>query len=179
MYLTVMLKILSNKGALRLLKDDRGSIMMIVLLLLSLLTVLGLSSSKTTWIEMSVSNNQTVHKQNFYQAEAAISEGMQNMEDTDLENNPPAWMQPLGSGVLTTGAGGTEVADVYTDATWTANSQVSQSIAAAQMMSAYRGIAPGSSLGLGSSRIHVYDVYGRSQQNNGLAIIKMSYRKAF
>lgn len=170
------------------LDNQQGSIMLIVLLILSLLTVIGLSSSKTTWIEMGVSNNQTIHKLNFYQAEAAISEGMQNLEDTDLENNPPFWIQPLGSGILTTGPAGTEGADVYTDAIWDQdadadgvpdNSQVSQSFATAQMMGAYRGLAPGSSVSLGASRIHVYDVYGKSQQNNGLSIIKMSYRKAY
>lgn len=171
----------NRKGfPLRYLRNEQGSIMLIVLLIMSLLTVIGLASSKTTIIEMQISNNQTIHKQNFYQAEAAIGEGMQIMQDIpDLSSNPPAWMQPLGSAILTTGPAGTEVADVYSDAIWTANSQASQSLATAEMMSAYRGIAPGSSLDLGGSTIHVYDVYGRSQQNNGLAIIKMAYRKAF
>ena len=162
-------------------KNESGSILLIVMLVLSLMTVIGLSMSKTSIMEMRVSNNQTIYKQNFYQTEAAIGEGMQELEDTDLFNNPPGWMQSLGSPILTTGPAGTEAADVRNDVIWNnpANSQPSATFATAQMMSAYRGVVPGSSLDLGASTIHAYDVYGRSQQNNGLAIIKMAYRKAF
>lgn len=160
-------------------QDESGSIMLMVLLILSLVTVLGLSSSKTTWIEMNISNNQTVHKLNFYQAEGAINEGMQILEDTDLKNNTFAWVQPKESTLLTPGDNGNEVVNVYSDDIWDDNSQGSQSLPTAQMMSAYRGTAPGYSLTTGQSTVYLYDVYGRSQQNNGLSIIKMSYRKAY
>ncbi len=175
------------KNLSRQLNNDRGSIMLMTLLILSLMTILGLSASKTTLFEMQISTNQTAYKQNFYGAEAAIGEGMQILQDTDLENNAPVWVQPFGAGILTTGFGGTEVADVYTDAIWVANAQNAQAppsldplpAVPPQIMSAYRGIAPGSSLDLGATRIHSYDVYGRDRQNNGLAIIKMAYRKAY
>ena len=167
----------------RCLNDEGGSIMLVTLLILSLVTILGLSASKTTLFEMQISNNQTVYKQNFYGAEAVIGEGMQILQDTDLEVNTPAWVQPFGAALLSPA---TEAADVYLEVTWVApNSQDSVAIVPAppalplQMMSAYRGIAPGSSLDLGATRIHSYDVYGRDRQNNGLAIIKMAYRKAY
>ncbi len=163
-----------------LLGNKRGSVMVIVLLILSLLTIIGVASTRTTVIEMQIANNQTVHKINFYRAEGVISEGMQIMEDADLENNPPDWILPYGSVLLTTGAAGTEEDDVYDDAVWTAaDSEPSVAFPSAEVMSAYRGIAAGNSLSLGSPRIHVYDVYGRSQQNNGQSVIKMSFRKAY
>lgn len=175
------LKKCSRYHLLKPLGYENGSVLLIVMLVLSLMTVIGLSMSKTSIIEMRISNNQTIYKQNFYQTEAAIGEGMQELEETDLYANPPGWMQPLGSPILTTGVAGTELVDVYSDLIWNnpANSQPSASFPAAQMMSAYRGVVPGGSLDLGASTIHAYDVYGRSRQNNGLAIIKMAYRKAF
>ncbi len=159
------------------LNNERGSIMLVTLLILSLMTILGLSASKSTITEMQISNNQMVYRQNFYDAEGAINEGMQMLEDTDLENATPGWVRPFGSVALSPA---TEAADVYIDATWTPPlGQASVAIPSADLMSAYRGVVPGGSLDLGGSTIYAYDVYGRDQSNNGMAVIKMAYRKAY
>jgi hypothetical protein len=115
---------------------------------------------------------------NFYTAEAAIHEGMQTLEDADLTSNVPAWvvMDPDTAGILTDA---TEETDLFTDAVWTGNGQVAIISNDAEMLSAFRGVTSGSSTKLGGSRLYSYDVYGRSQQNTGQSIIKMSYKKAY
>lgn len=173
---------------------ERGSIMVIVLLILSLLTVLGLSSSKTSFTELQISSNQSIYKQNFLQADAAMNEGMQIFANlgADMGNTPPAWMLPATTALLpaVTSAAlqNNEYAAVSNDVTWNQdidgtpgpdNSFTSQSFANAQVMAVHRGIAPGSNLVLGSSRMHIFEFYGRSQQNNGTVILKAGYRQPY
>lgn len=176
------------------LKNDRGSIMLVVLLILSLVTVLGMASSKTTFIEMQISSNQEIYKDNFFQADGAINEGTQvfaNIGD-DMANTPPAWMQQqttlLLPPVTDSASQANEAAAVVNDAIWNQdantdgvldNTYSSVAFPGAQVMSVHRGIAPGSSLDVGSARLHIFEFYSRSQLNNGNVILKAGYRQPF
>jgi Tfp pilus assembly protein PilX len=53
-------------------KNEQGSILVIALLILTLLTLIGISASNTTQIEMQISRNDRQHKAIFYAAEAGI-----------------------------------------------------------------------------------------------------------
>ncbi len=166
--------------------NQKGSVMFIVLLILTLITMIGLTMSKTTFFEMQISSFHTIYKQNFAQADGAIREMSQNVAIIpDLSGAPPAWLLPISTPLLPAvndAAGLTnEVQNVRNDATWTGagNSTVSAAFPQARTIAVHRGIAPGSSLALGSQRIHVFDLYGRSQQNNGEVIIKTVYRDSY
>lgn len=56
---------------LRTIIDEKGSIMIVALLILLLLTVIGISATTTTITEIQIAGNEKVHKIAFYAAEAA------------------------------------------------------------------------------------------------------------
>ena len=173
------------------LNNEQGFVLVASLMMLMILLVIGIAATNTTTIELQISGNDKLAKQTFYQAEGVVAEAVRmitndsssNLEDPTLF----PWLQldPVGAGILTTGAGGTELADVYSDAFWTANGATSLLPVAGtqtlEMVGAFRGLAPGGSLDLGASRLHDYAIYGRSRnpQTNSLVIVKEGLRVPF
>ena len=156
--------------------NEQGFVLIASLMMLMVLMVIGIDATNTTTIELQISGNDKLAKQVFYQAEGAVAEAVRiigNDSSSALEESgataPYQWLQrnPVGTGILT----GSELNDVHGDAIWGSTT--------GRMAGASRGIAPGGSLDLGSSRMHLYDIYGRSQQNNALAIIKVGCRVPF
>ncbi len=175
------------------LNNQQGFVLVASLMMLMILLVIGIAATNTTTIELQISGNDKLAKQTFYQAEGVVAEAVRVIIN-DVESNSAAnlegstpfgwlYLDPAGDGILTTGAGGTELTDVYSDAFWGMNGgDSSLPVVGSQvleMLGAFRGIAPGGSLDLGSSRLHDYDIYGRSRQNNSLAIIKEGLRIPF
>jgi len=54
------------------LKDETGSVMVIALLMLALLTIIGISSSTTSQIEIQIAGNDRFHKIAFYNADSGV-----------------------------------------------------------------------------------------------------------
>ena len=52
-------------------KKEEGSIMVVALLILVLLTIIGLAATNTSKIELNISGNEKLHKMAFYAAEAS------------------------------------------------------------------------------------------------------------
>lgn len=57
---------------MKLLVKEQGSVMIIALLMLSLLTIIGISAAKTAGIETQIAANEKFHKIAFYNAESGI-----------------------------------------------------------------------------------------------------------
>jgi len=178
------------KKILKITNNEQGFVLVASLMMLMILLVIGIAATNTTTIELQISGNDKLAKQTFYKAEGVAAEAVRiiandsspALEDTVLY--PWLYRDPVTAGILTTGAGGTESTDVYSNVTfWAANGAPSAlPVTGSQelhMMGAFRGIAPGGSLDLGSSRLHDYDIYGRCQQNNSLVIIKQACRIPF
>jgi len=171
--------------------NEQGFVLIAALMMLLVLMIIGIAATNTTTIELQISGNDKLSKQVFYQAESVVSEAVRiitNDSSSNLEDpNFFTWLHldPGGSSppILTLGSAGTEQADVRNDSFWTTNGAASllpvTGSQTLRMAGASRGIAPGGSLDLGSSRIHLYDVYGRSRQHNALAIIKVGCRVPF
>lgn len=51
--------------------DEKGSVLVIALVMLALLTTLGIMSTNTTSIDLQIAQNERIHRQNFNMAEAA------------------------------------------------------------------------------------------------------------
>ena len=52
-------------------KKEEGSVLVVALLILVLLTIIGLAATNTSKIELNISGNEKLHKMAFYAAEAA------------------------------------------------------------------------------------------------------------
>lgn len=155
-----------------LLNNEDGSVIVIAMIMMVLLTLLGISATMTSNIEIQIAGNDMIYKQNLYMAEAGAMEAAQNLENIDLETNSPPWL----IGTVD------EDIDIPDEDFWNDNSQQSSDPNLqnnTRMLAVSEGIPDRSSLDMSRSRVHSYAVYGRCSQNRGLVLIKVGYRKAF
>jgi hypothetical protein len=156
------------------LKNEEGSILIVALIVLVLLTLLGIFATRTTEVEIQIARNDMRYKRNVYSAEAVAMEAAQNIKDTDdLDTAILAWLH---------GMGGVVRANVLDDAYWDANSQQSTVDANTRYMAVVEGIAEQTSLDMTKSRIHMYAIYGRrlntANTNEGRSIVNVGVKKA-
>ena len=154
-----------------LLRDENGSVMIIGLVMLMLLTLLGISATTTSTIEIRIAGNEIEYKRNLYLAEAAALEFAQEMQDDpDLGNNPE--IKALDS---------VTPDNIRDDTHWdgAGNSYQSDVDSKARYIPVFEGLAPGASLDMTKSTVNAYTIYGRSKENNAVAIVEIGYRRAF
>ena len=158
------------------LNNEDGSVLVVALIMLVLLTLIGISATTTSMIETRISGNERVYKRNLYAAEAASMHCAQDLEErTDLKADTSilSWLHDIG------------VVDYsyIRNAAWD-NTDSAQSIDGNTRFLAgsdgLAGGAQGTSLDMTKSNVHAYSIYGRCRPpNSGPAIIEIGYRKAF
>ena len=160
------------------LKNEDGSILVVALIMLVLLTLIGISATETSRMDIQIAGNEMVYKQNFYQADAAVMQAMQTMENSDLEASPPSWLATTPMAIID--------ADIRTAANWNTatgfpngTKPAAAAVPGTLMVSVFQGIETGGSLDMGRSRIYAYRVFGRSNTNYGQVTILAGYRKPF
>ena len=151
--------------------NETGSVLLISVLILLLLTVLGVSAMNMTQTEYQITQNYQIYNKNLYNADAAVREASQRFENV--------------SGHLTNGKFGSINDDDATvdsnatqSSTWSSNA-ISASISDGRYMWCPRKVSAGKSLSLAKSTPHDYFLYGRGEANDGEVIVKIGYRKAF
>ena len=145
--------------------------MVIGLVMLMLLTLLGISVTTTSTIEIRIAGNEKEYKRSFYLAEAAALEFAQEMQDDpDLGNNPE--IKALDS---------VTPDNIRDDTHWdgAGNSYQSDVDSKARYIPVFEGLAPGASLDMTKSTVNAYTIYGRSKENNAVAIVEIGYRRPF
>ena len=158
------------------LKNEEGSILVVALVMLVLLTLIGISATETSRIDIKIAGNEMVYRENFYQAEAAVMQAIQDMENSDLEAATPTW--------VATDIGAISDDDVRDADNWdgtfpNGTAPGTASLPNSKMVSVFQGIETGGSLDMGRSRIYTYRVFGRSNTKNGRVIILAGYRKPY
>lgn len=161
--------------------DPRGSILVIVLLVMLAVTILGVLSIHTSAVELQIAGTERRMREAFYLAEAAAVEGVQrlvNAESTDMNERYLAWhhsqkdieaksidfRDPLDWDVdriaPDNGIFATVGEDVF--------------IAAVEWR-----VATGSSLISTESRLYVNRVYGLCSKNNADTLIEIGYKSRY
>ena len=157
------------------LKNQEGSIAGIVLLILTILTLVGVSSLKSSNTELMTASNEIVFKQNLYRAEAAGVENCQAIETANgedlLDLTNFAWLSELSDLP--------DPASTFNPDNWTDVYSQTSIDADTRYLSIYEGIVAGGSLDMSHSQIRAYTVYGRSRGSNGLTVVRLGYRRAF
>ena len=155
-----------------LLRNEDGSIMVIALVLLVLLTFLGMSATTTSTIEVQIARNDRLYKQNFYLAEGAALLALQRLDDAAPANMIPGsttftWLK-------------TSAVDMADPVIMLANDQPLTGIDTnASYGVTSSGIASGASLSMtASTQLYDYTIYGL-YSGNGQNHIAMGYRKRF
>ena len=157
------------------LKNEEGSVIVMAVMFMALLTIVGLAASNVSITEVQVVTSELIYQRNFYQAEAAAMEAAERLENlADPQASPPGWLKTVVGGIT----------DANLDVAWAGGdpdaSPAASSIDSAnsQYLSSYEGIAPGSSVAMNAPKVHEYTIYGRCN-DNGVAEIRVGIRKAF
>ncbi|MBW2066495.1 MAG: hypothetical protein JRJ03_16420 [Deltaproteobacteria bacterium] len=156
-------------------KGQEGSVLIVALLILVLLTLIGISVTRTTEVEINIAGNEKLYKENLYLAEAGAMECAQRMQEAaELSPAIQSWLKGLGTVSDT---------DIRSDAYWTANGQVSSMDPNTRYLAVEEGVSTDSSLDMTKTRLHSYAIYGRkynpSRPDQGLSIVKIGFKKAF
>ena len=71
------------------LASEDGSVIILALVILMLLTMIGTSATNTSTLEIQVAGNERNYKQNFFKAEAAALQGAQFIENATVHTEAP------------------------------------------------------------------------------------------
>lgn len=156
--------------ATELFHNEDGSLIVIVLMVLTLLTLVGTTGIRTGNTEIEIATSELIYQTNFYLAEGAAMEAVATLENnSDPLTSPPDWLQ-------TTPGAMTE--ENYIDDTYPAGAAAIDSQNDTYFKVAYEGIAPGSSKDMSKSKLHDFTIYGRSEKR-GTSEVRIGYRKVF
>jgi hypothetical protein len=152
--------------------QEKGSVLIVALVVLALFTLLSVSSTTTTNMEIRITGNENIQKENLYAAEAAAMHCAQDMQDNDLRTSSLAYLNGITSATQTQ-------SDITSLSGYVLSDDVTELPADTAFASVSRGIASGSSLDMTRTRVHEYSVYGWCDSKKNLVIVEVGYRKAF
>jgi hypothetical protein len=165
--------------ATSMLKEEKGVVIITALMILVLLTIIGVASTTVSNTETKIATNEAVYQQNFYQAEGATMEAVEEMESlADPKTADPDWLW---------GALDTFTEDNLIDTTFWEGTMAGadakpepSTLSDTRFVAVSGGIVEGESLDIGSTKIHSYVIYGRcAPPNRGATTIEIGYLKAF
>jgi hypothetical protein len=158
-----------------LLINEEGSVIVITLMVLVLLTIVGMASINTANTEIEIAGAELIFQRNFYLAEGAAMQAVRWLDNKPVTATDPPWME------MTPGALNGGTIDDYWAGSEAILPQTCDAIDAdgdTLFIAADEGVAAGSSLDVSKTKLHDITIYGRSQKR-GVAEIRLGYRKAF
>ena len=171
-------------------KKEDGSVLIIALMMLVLLTLLGITATRTSTTEVQIATNDKFYKQNLCVADGTVMECVQTLENAgpqvkEMISTRTVWiMDDVDGDDIGLCVSGVTVSGVMTNTAARENtnwpvacSEVSLD-PNSQFMAFYGGVVSGSSLDMTKPTIHGFSVFGRSQRNNGRVVVGVGYRKA-
>jgi Tfp pilus assembly protein PilX len=152
-------------------KSEEGYALLVTLLVMFLMATIGYISLDTTSTELDIVGNERIYKENFFQAESAAMECVQTLENSvDNAKTIP---------VEADGLSENGVHSLVKNATSWSSEAHNATLASSQWAAYTRGIHSGSSLDVSKSSVHVFSVFGKSDEQNGEVTVKLGYRKAY
>jgi Tfp pilus assembly protein PilX len=150
------------------LTSEDGSVMIVALALLMLLTLIGISATTTSMIEIQIAGAKKTHTDHLFLAEGAAMQCVQTMQnDPDLLTNTTYVNDK----------------DTVTNAD-IGNHNFTNSLTSTISSSGTTGYAAINqgvvgSLKMGQPNLHAYTAYGWQDTPGGLMIVELGYRRAF
>jgi Tfp pilus assembly protein PilX len=165
------------EGKHLMLRNEEGLAIVAVMLILVILTIIGIASTNVSNTEITIAGNEAVYQQNFYLAEGAALEAIEGLEGlTNPTKSGQPWIDIAPDTLSRTDLGGSTV--------W-ASGQSSSIVFAdgnhtTQYYVDYIGVTSGSSLGVTSSKVHEFSVYGRDTSfKGGTTMVNLGYLMAY
>jgi len=166
--------------------NERGSVIVIVLLIISLLTIIGISAIKTSTTEMLTVRNVTLDKQDFYFTESSIYAIARSVDQGTggfviLDIDTPAILSSVSQGaapVTQVGLAASDdawqaILDDYTDTAWPINNAAQPTEHAYRVFYRGQGDLP-KGFGAKGSTAYIYSIVSRRQTSDGLGNVSGS-----
>jgi hypothetical protein len=93
------------------LNNESGSVIVVAMIILTLLTILGISSTSTSTLEVQIATNSQNHQLDFYTAENGWKEAAMWLES---RGTVPSWVNGIGTTVKNIGSNVTPYGESYT-----------------------------------------------------------------
>jgi len=157
------------------LENERGSALVLVMIIMAVLSIIGISSINTTTTELAIVRNERIYQTNFYKAESAVMEGLQELETASFDQ--------LGDRTFTTFVWLKKydaTLDMLDIANWNTatNSSASANLPEADYAIVEKGIVVGDSLDMtATSNMYDYVARGVGYSDNGRVLIEIGYKK--
>ncbi len=163
--------------AISILKNEEGTVMVIALLMLALLTIIGISGTNTAVTELQIVGNDARYRQNFYRAEAAVMEAAQMSENAPVDTLRDRTFNTAGYEWLT--GRNVNASDMTVTANWIAGTNSAAATFAGTMYSVVEEGVLGGSLDVSGTQLYEYTIYGLCNVNNGESFIEVGYKMRF
>ena len=159
--------------------NEKGSVLVLALLLLAVLTVVGLSSINMSVTEYKIVGNERVYQSNFYRAESAALEAAKRLDLIDVDVlrtknfSSYSWLNTQDD--VETDEGDDVLADT---SNWAdSNSDDASVLSNTRFAVVEKGIAQGTSLDVTQgSNVYEYVVRGYANENGGRVLIEIGYK---
>jgi Tfp pilus assembly protein PilX len=158
-----------------LIKSEEGSVMVVALMVLAMLTIIGISASNTSTTELQIVRNDLLYRINFYKAEAAAREGAQTI--ANLAKSSPTEVNPGQTSQSWLVDPAAEKIDMTTIAEVQTVAEPSKVVndGATTYAAAYLG-RTGSVAAESESQVYHFSLYGLHADDDGRAFIEMGYK---
>ena len=185
------------------LTNERGSIIVVALLMVILMAITVIGGSRNSSVEVKIASNKRAKDRNFYIAEGLVGQGviiLENAKDIDSSSllvdseNAPAGLvsEVVTESTGTVAAGDWEGTQTYnwyrplttsnqawpSDAAWSAGNPRALTDDFDYVM-VNQGVSAGDSLGQDGTRVYEYNIRGRSRSGNNDTEISIGYRMRF
>ncbi len=175
---------------MHLIRDEKGVALVTVILILVLLTVIGVTATRTVVNEKRVIRSEAVFEQNFYNAESGALEGVQKIANENTHAELLVLVEPAveNAGLLYKAdseepTNDTKNLDINNDGNYDSVdfglADMSHTNSDTRRVVIEMPIQHGDSLKLGQSNLYTYMSYGVSESNRGRATVKIGYKKRF
>lgn len=159
--------------------NERGSAIVVALMILSLLTIVAIAATRTSDSEISIAANEVAHNMVLYGSEGAAVEGALNLEAATasvLISRSPVWLEDEKAGPEYWKPGFWDFDDSDADDN-SEQSSINEEIAFAAVDT---GIAPGASLDMTqASQVRAYRVFGLEDTKIGMSLVEVGYKRRF
>lgn len=159
------------------LKSEEGSVVLLTMMVLVLVTMFGFSALNNAETELIVAHNSRCYKQNMYRAEGVVMETAQLLETSPVTELKPDTKTNIWLADGTDDNAFEPETEEWEAGTTTATSNIY--LVNAEYAVVFEGVAPGSSLSMTETQMWQYSVYGKSDICNGEIGVVAGYRRRF
>jgi len=168
------------------LKNENGAAILVALMVLMVVTIIGVSSSSKTTMELQVVRNEGVYKQNFYHAEGGANQVMQQIweqaQDDPYLLQDKSLLPWLNNRSDVDADNDDRIDMINPNYAWDSDGEdnndnsATSSLPSTIMSAVDEGICRDCSLEMTGTNVYDYALFGLSQLNGGRALIHIGWR---